>query len=64
MEHKPSFWYTLKAVVWSFVGLRRKSDFDHDEARLKPLHIVIAALLAVAVFIGVLIGVVQWVVAQ
>ena len=41
-----SFLYSLKAVIWSFTGLRRKSDFDTDSARLNPVHIVIAGLLA------------------
>jgi hypothetical protein len=58
-----SFLYSLKAVTWSFFGLRRKSDFDTDSAKLNPLHIVIAALLAVAIFIGLLITVVKLVVA-
>ncbi|MDR7050453.1 hypothetical protein J2X54_002934 [Duganella sp. 3397] len=65
MDKKPaSFLYSLKAVVWSFFGLRRKSDFDNDDARLNPVHIVIAALIAVALFIGLLILAVQWAVAK
>jgi hypothetical protein len=60
---KASFLYSLKAVVWSFFGLRRKRDFDNDDARLNPVHIVIAALIAVALFIGLLILAVQWAVA-
>ena len=59
-----SFLYSLRAVFWSFFGLRRKSDFDTDSAKLNPLHIVIAALLGVAVFIGVLITIVKLVVAK
>jgi hypothetical protein len=59
-----SFLYSLKAVFWSFFGLRRKSDFDTDSAKLNPLHIVIAALIGVAVFIGLLITVVKLVVAK
>jgi hypothetical protein len=61
-DDKPSFLYSLRAVVWSFAGLRRKSDFDRDEARLNPVHVVIAALLGVACFIGLLIAVIKWVV--
>jgi hypothetical protein len=61
--NKASFLYSLKAVVWSFFGLRRKRDFDNDDARLNPVHIVIAALIAVALFIGLLILAVQWAVA-
>jgi len=59
-----SFLYSLKAVFWSFFGLRRKSDFDTDSAKLNPVHIIIAALLGVAVFIGLLISVVKIVVSK
>ncbi len=57
-----SFLYSLKAVIWSFTGLRRKSDFDTDSARLNPVHIVIAGLLAVACLVGILIAIVSLVV--
>ena len=63
-KEKASFLYSLRAVFWSFFGLRRKSDFDTDSAKLNPLHIVIAALIGVAVFIGLLITIVKLVVAQ
>lgn len=61
---KASFLYSLKAVLWSFTGLRRKSDFDADSAKLNPVHIVIAALIGVACLIGLLIGIVKLVVAK
>lgn len=64
MADQPGFLYALKAVLWSFVGLRRKRDFDADQQGLKPLHILIAALLALAVFIGLLITIVKLVVAK
>ncbi|WP_312435780.1 DUF2970 domain-containing protein [Janthinobacterium sp.] len=57
-----SFLYSLKAVIWSFTGLRRKSDFDTDSAKLNPVHIVIAGLLAVACLVGILIAIVSLVV--
>lgn len=56
--------YSMKAVIWSFVGLRRKSDFDQDGAKLNPFHVVIAALIGVALFIGLLITIVKFVVSQ
>jgi len=56
--------YAMKAVIWSFFGLRRRSDFETDSAKLNPLHIVIAALLGVAVFIGLLITIVKLVVSK
>ena len=57
---KASFLYSLRAVVWSFTGLRRKSDFDTDSAKLNPVHIVIAGFLVVACLIGVLITLVKF----
>jgi hypothetical protein len=59
---KPSFLYSLKAVLWSFVGLRRKSDFHKDEVKLNPFHVILAGLLAAALFIGILVTVVKLVV--
>ncbi len=59
---EPSFLYSLKAVLWSFVGLRRKSDYEQDSVKLKPLHVIVAALIGVALFIGILITVVKLVV--
>jgi hypothetical protein len=65
-ESKPqqyaSFLYSMKAVFWSFTGLRRKSDFDNDSAKLNPVHIVIAGLLGVALLITLLITIVKLVV--
>ena len=63
-KENASFLYSLRAVFWSFFGLRRKSDFDTDSAKLNPVHIVIAALIGVAVFIGLLITIVKLVVAK
>ncbi|MYM21678.1 DUF2970 domain-containing protein [Duganella sp. FT135W] len=64
MSKKPGFLYSVKAVLWSFVGLRRKRDFDEDQQGMNPLHIIVAALLAVALFIGLLITIVKLVVAK
>lgn len=56
--------YSMKAVAWSFFGLRRKRDFDQDEAKLNPVHVIVAALLGAACFIGLLITIVKFVVAK
>lgn len=61
-QQKASFLYAMKAVLWSFTGLRRKSDFDSDAVKINPVHIVIAGLIAVACFIGVLVTIVKLVV--
>lgn len=56
-----SFCRTMKAIVWSFTGLRSKRDFDDDvNGGMNPFHVLIAALIGVAVFIGVLIAFAQY----
>jgi hypothetical protein len=59
---KSSFGQSMKAVMWSFFGVRRRRDLEADAAQLNPLHVIIAALIGAAVFIGVLILIVRAVV--
>lgn len=59
MSTKRSFTETIIAVAWSFIGLRRRSDFDRDVGALKPLYVIGAALVGVAVLIATLLTVVQ-----
>ena len=59
---KGSFLQTLRAVGWSFLGVRRRADLEQDVAKLNPVHIVIAGVLGAIVFIGVLVMLVRWVV--
>jgi amino acid transporter len=56
---KGGFGATMKAVFWSFFGVRKKSDYERDAAQLNPLHVIIAALIGVVLFIGILITVVK-----
>lgn len=57
--HKASFGATMKAVFWSFFGVRKRKDYEHDAAHLNPIHVIIAAFIGVVLFIGVLITVVK-----
>jgi hypothetical protein len=59
---KGSFGQTMKAVLWSFFGVRRRRDLEADATQLNPVHVIIAALIGAAVFIGVLILIVHAVV--
>lgn len=60
---KLNFFQTISAVLWSFVGLRRGSDYHEDMAKLNPVHLVIAALLLAGCFVLALILIVRAVVA-
>ncbi len=59
---KSSFARTMKAVLWSFFGVRRGRDHEADAAQLNPLHVIGAAVIVAALFIGVLIAIVHLVV--
>lgn len=61
---KGSFLQTMKAVAWSFFGVRRSSDHEKDVNQLNPVHVIIAGIIAAVVFIGVLVAVVRWVVSS
>ena len=63
-KRKGSIWRTIKAVAWSFVGLRDRGDYEKDVEQLNPVHIVIVALLGVLVFVGSLILLATWVVGK
>jgi hypothetical protein len=63
-RRKGGFGATMKAVFWSFFGVRKKSDYEHDAAHLNPIHVIIAALIGLALFIGVLVMVVKFAVSK
>ncbi|MGZ8981703.1 MAG: DUF2970 domain-containing protein [Burkholderiaceae bacterium] len=54
-----SFLDTVRAVLWSFFGVRRKADYERDAARLNPVHVIIAGVLAAAFFVFTLIMIVR-----
>ena len=59
-----SFLQTVKAVGWSFFGVRRGVDYERDVQKLNPVHIILAGILGAAVFIAVLVLLVRWVIAS
>lgn len=59
---RAGFAQTARAVLWSFFGVRRKSDYEKDAAELNPVYVIIIGVLAAALFVIVLIGIVNLVV--
>lgn len=59
-RRKGSFWRTIKAVAWSFVGLRARSDHEEDVKNLNPLHIIAVGFMGIFVFVAVLVLLVKW----
>ncbi|MES2537776.1 MAG: DUF2970 domain-containing protein [Pseudomonadota bacterium] len=63
-RRKASFGATIKAVLWSFLGIRKKSGYEQDAAQLNPVHVLIAGVLGAIIFIVLLVIIVKIVVAK
>ncbi len=64
VERKASWLRTVQAVLWSFVGLRKNSEYQQDIEKLNPFHIIGVAIVAALLFVLGLIALVNWVVVQ
>ncbi|MFC5513947.1 DUF2970 domain-containing protein [Massilia jejuensis] len=63
-RRKASFLASMKAVFWSFFGVRKRRDYEDDAVNLNPVQVIVAALLGVAILIGVLLFLVKMAVSQ
>ena len=57
VAQKNSFLDTVKTVLAGAIGIRRKED--HERAPINPVHLIIAAVLFVLLFIFTLITIVK-----
>jgi nitrate reductase NapE component len=59
-----TFFQTVRAVAWSFLGVRKKSELDADMARLNIFHILAVGFVGAILFVLTLIALVHWIVAK
>ena len=52
----------MRAVLWSFFGVRKRSGYEQDATQLNPVHVIVAGIIAAALFVLVLLLVVRTVV--
>ncbi|MCF8165349.1 MAG: DUF2970 domain-containing protein [Rhodoferax sp.] len=64
MSKKSSFTQSIIAVLWAFLGVRKKSGLQEDVASLSFVHIVIAGVLGALIFMGILLLIVKAVVSH
>ena len=64
MSTKTSLMRSVKAVAWSFLGIRKSSEFQEDIDKITPLHVLGVGLVAVFLFVISLIALVNLVVAK
>jgi Protein of unknown function (DUF2970) len=62
VARRGSFVRTFKAVAWSFFGVRKGTEYEKDVAQLNPLHVIVAGIVAAALFVIGLVVLVKWVI--
>ena len=40
-----NFLRSFKVVAWSFIGIRKQSEFHTDGNSVKPVHVIVVGLL-------------------
>ncbi len=64
VQRKGSFLQTMRAVAWSFFGIRKSSGYEQDVSKLNPVHVVIAGVIGALLFIAALALLVNWIIAS
>lgn len=64
VQRRGSFLQTLKAVAWSFFGVRKASEYEKDISQLNPVHVIIAGVLGAALFVIGLLVLVRWIISS
>jgi hypothetical protein len=57
-----NFLRSFKVVAWSFIGIRKQSEFHRDGNSVKPVHVIVVGLLLALLFVLGLITVINLVV--
>lgn len=61
---RAGFVATVRAVLWSFFGVRKRQAYIDDSGSLNPFAVVVAGVLGGAIFVIVLVLIVQWILAH
>ncbi len=56
------FLISMRAVLWGFLGVRKRSGQDADMASVTFVHIVLAGILSAVIFMTILLLIVKAVV--
>lgn len=59
---RAGFLATMRAVLWSFLGIRKRRDYHQDAANLDPKAVIVAGVLAGVVFVLSIVMFVRYVV--
>ena len=56
--------HVMKAVMWSFIGIRKRSGYENDVAKIKPAQAIIAGIIGAVVFVAALVTLVTFLTAK
>lgn len=59
-DRKLNFFQTLKAVFWGALGIRKRAGYTQDAAKLNPVHLIVAGLIATVLFVVALVLLGKW----
>ena len=54
----------IRAVLWSFLGIRRQADYDVDQKKLKIGQVILAGIFCAVMFVIGLFFLVRFIVAK
>jgi Protein of unknown function (DUF2970) len=52
----------VKAVFWSFLGIRKQAEYDKDAVTLKPVQIIIAGIVGAILLVLSLVMLVRFII--
>ena len=50
-----------KAVFWSFLGIRRRAEYEKDAVQLKPVQVIVAGIIGAIIFVLSLVALVYFI---
>jgi Protein of unknown function (DUF2970) len=62
MKALVKFLKTIRAVLWSFLGIRKGASFQEDIAAITPFHLIGVGIGLCVLFVFGLMLLVQWMV--
>jgi hypothetical protein len=52
----------IKAVCWSFFGIRRRAEYEKDAVRLKPAQVIVAGIVGAIILVLSLVTLVHFII--
>lgn len=60
-QKKTGVWPAMRAILWSFIGVRSKGEYEADITRLSMTQLIIAGIVGAVLFVLALVVLVYFV---